>query len=149
MKNLGKAVKNLGWLETVPQWAKEKELQPTRRVLDHSEEERLLKELPLHLRRVVRFALETGLRKTTITSITMDMFNADNGILTIPPELLLKTRKPLVIKLNREARYLILNEEGFTEGKMGLRPLDLSRPIFTYKSRKFKNPAGSAWNSFD
>ena len=40
---------------------------------------------------------------------------------------------------------MFLNEEGFAEGKMGLRPLNLSRPIFTYKSRKFKNPAGSSW----
>ena len=142
---LGKAVRNLGWLESIPQWSKEKELQPSRGVLSPVDEKRLLMELPPHLKRVVRFALETGLRKSTITSLTMDMFNADNGILTIPPELLLKTRKPLVIKLNREARYLVLNEEGFTEDKMGLRPLNLSRPIFTYKSRKFKNPAGAAW----
>ncbi len=142
---LGKAVRDLDWLERVPQWAKEKELQPSRGVLSLVDEKRLLMELPPHLKRVVRFALETGLRKSTITSLTMDMFNADNGILTIPPELLLKTRKPLVIKLNREARYLVLNEEGFTEGRMGLRPLNLSRPIFTYKSREFKNPAGAAW----
>ena len=60
---LGKAVRNLDWLERVPQWAKEKELQPNRGVLSLADEQRLLKELPPHLKRVVRFALETGLRK--------------------------------------------------------------------------------------
>ena len=142
---LGKAVKNLGWLERVPQWTKEKELEPTRGVLSKPEEKRLLKELPTHLKRITRFALETGLRKSTITALTMDMFDPETGVLTIPAKLLLKTRKPLVIPISIKARSLVINEEGFSEGKLGLRFLDSNRPIFTYEGKAFKNPAGAAW----
>jgi integrase len=142
---LGKAVKNLGWLERVPQWTKEKELEPTRGVLSKPEEKRLLKELPPHLKRITRFALETGLRKSTITALTMDMFDPETGVLTIPAKLLLKTRKPLVIPISLKARSLVINEEGLSEGKLGLRILDPNRPIFTYEGKAFKNPAGAAW----
>ncbi len=142
---LGRAYRVLGWIDEVPYWQKEKELQPIRRVLTLEEEKRLLKELPPHLKRIVKFALATGLRKSTIVSLTMDMFNPESGILTIPSSLLQKTKQTLVIKLNREARFLILNDERFKRRGLTLGLCREDRPIFAYKGRKIKEPAGAAW----
>jgi len=75
----------------------------------------------------------------------MDMFDPETGVLTIPAKLLLKTRKPLVIPISIKARSLVINEEGLSESKLGLRILDPNRPIFTYEGKAFKNPAGAAW----
>lgn len=144
---LNRAVKNLQWMDSVPYWSKEIELEPNRKVLSKEEEKRLLRELPPHLRRITIFALETGLRKSTIVKLTMDMFDSNSGILTIPAELLLKTKKPLIIKLSIRARYLILEliEDKIRKQQFGLPQFHRKRNIFTYKRMPIKNPTGSAW----
>ena len=142
---LNRALRNLGWIDQPIIWAREKEIEPERKVLGKEEEKRLLKELPPHLRRIVEFALETGFRKTMIVSLTMDMLDLEKGILRIPARLNKKTGKNFEPRISKRAIELILEEEGSEEEKFGLRFLDPKRPIFTYKGKAIKNPAGSAW----
>jgi len=66
---------DLGWLEYPPKFKKHKEDQPEKQILTDSEEVRLLKELPNHLKRIVSFALETGLRKSTIVGLSYEMYD--------------------------------------------------------------------------
>ena len=142
---LNRALRNLGWIDQPIIWAREKEIEPERKVLGKEEEKRLLKELPSHLRRIVEFALETGFRKTMIVSLTMDMLDLEKGILRIPARLNKKTGKNFEPRISKRAIELILEEEGSEEEKFGLRFLDPKRPIFTYQGKAIKNPAGSAW----
>ena len=142
---LNRALRNLGWIDQPIIWAREKEIEPERKVLGKEEEKRLLKELPPHLRRIVEFALETGFRKTMIVSLTMDMLDLEKGTLKIPARLNKKTGKNFEPRISKRAIELILEEEGSEEEKFGLRFLDPKRPIFTYQGKAIKNPAGSAW----
>ena len=141
---LNKAVVDLGWLDKAPLWSKESEIKPIAKVLSAEEEERLLRELPSHLARVVKFALETGLRKSTIMGLTMDMYDNENRILRIPARLQ-KNRRELIIRVNQVAHELIIDEEGFSRGKFGLRLTQPERYIFTYQYKPFREPAGSAF----
>ena len=67
---LRKAEMDLGWLQKAPNWRKEQEHESQRHILTLKEEARLLVQLPAHTKRIVQFALETGLRKGTISKLT-------------------------------------------------------------------------------
>lgn len=142
---LNRAMRSLGWLESVPVWKKEKESEPIRKILKREDEPKLMAELPPHLQRIVEFALETGLRKTMIVSLTMEMFDKKRGTLKIPAHLNMKTGKSFEPRISKPAVELILQEEGTTNGQLGLRIANPKRPIFTYKGKAIKNPAGAAW----
>ena len=142
---LNRALRSLGWIDQPIIWAREKEIEPERKVLGKEEEKRLLKELPPHLRRIVEFALETGFRKTMIVSLAMDMLDLEKGILRIPARLNKKTGKNFEPRISKRAIELILQEEQSNEKKFDTRFLDPKRPIFTYQGKAIKNPAGSAW----
>jgi len=142
---LNKAVIDLGWLDYPPKFKKHKEEQPERKLLSIEEEKRLLKELPSHLRRIVSFALETGLRKSTIVQLTYQMYDQESRILRIPAKLT-KSKKDHNIPINLKAHNLIMFNKRGSIISQGL-GLDLKdRPIFTFNGKRIANPASSAWN---
>ena len=141
---LNKAVTDLGWLSQAPKFKKEKELEPPKKILSSYDQERLMSYLPSHLKRIVNFALNTGLRKSTIVNLNYDMYDYSKRILSIPAEIL-KTKKSLEIPLNAEAHKAIMNTE---YGSIHIRGLGIhlrQRPIFTYKGKQIKDPGASAW----
>lgn len=141
---LNRAVVDLGWLEYPPKFKKHKEDQPEKQILTKTEEIRLLKELPNHLKRIVSFALETGLRKSTIVRLTYEMYDYKSQILRIPAKLM-KTNKSHDIRVNLKAHNLIMfNKRGLVLNQ-GLGAYN-GRHIFTYKGNAIANPTSSAWN---
>ena len=66
--------------------------------------------LPPHLKRIVIFALNTGLRKSTIVNLNYDMYDFSERKLYIPAEIM-KTKKSLDIPLHSEAHKAIMNTE--------------------------------------
>tara|TARA_B100001093_G_scaffold183616_1_gene176282 strand:- start:112 stop:1098 length:987 start_codon:yes stop_codon:yes gene_type:complete len=139
-----KAVIELGWLEYPPKFKKHKEDQPDKQILTKEEEIRLLRELPDHLQRLVSFALETGLRKSTIVRLTYDMYDHKTHMLRIPAKLM-KAKKNHDMPVSLKAHNLIMfNKRGLVlnQGLGAFR----GRHIFTYQGKNIINPASSAWN---
>ena len=141
---LNKAVTDLGWLSQAPKFKKEKELEPPKKILNHHDQDRLIECLPSHLKRIVLFALNTGLRKSTIVNLNYDMYNSSKRLLSIPPELL-KAKRGLDIPLNFEAHKAIVNTEYGSIYSRGLGINLRQRPIFTYNGERIKDPGSSAW----
>jgi integrase len=139
-----KAVTDLGWLSQAPKFKKEKELEPPKKILSSYEQERLMTYLPPHLKRIVSFALNTGLRKSTIVNLNYDMYDYSKKILSIPAEIL-KTKKSLEIPLNSQAHKAIMNTEHGSINSRGLGIYLRQRPIFTYNGERIKDPGASAW----
>ena len=141
---LNKAVTDLGWLSQVPKFKKEKELEPPKKVLSAHEQEKLMRYLPPHLKRIVIFALNTGLRKSTIVNLNYDMYDFSERKLYIPAEIM-KTKKSLNIPLHLEAHKAIMNTEYGSIHTRGLGTYLKNRPIFTYNGKRIKDPGASAW----
>ena len=141
---LNKAVTDLGWLSQAPRFKKEKELEPPKKILTDYDQERLMKYLPGHLKRIVLFALNTGLRKGTIVNLNYDMYDSSGRFLSIPAELL-KAKKSLQIPINIEAHKAIMNTEYGSINSRGLGMHLKGRPIFTYNGKRILDPGSSAW----
>ena len=141
---LNKAVTDLGWLSQAPKFKKEKELEPPKNILSLYDQERLIGYLPPHLKRIVVFALNTGLRKSTIVNLNYDMYDCSKKILHIPAEII-KTKKSLDIPLNLDAHKAIINTEHGSIHTKGLGIYLKNRPIFTYNGSRIKDPGASAW----
>jgi len=141
---LNKAVTDLGWLSQAPKFKKEKELEPPKRILSSYDQDRFMKYLPQHLKRIVIFALNTGLRKGTIAKLNYDMYDYSKRVLSVPAEII-KTKKSLDIPLNTEAHKAIMNTEFGSIHSRGLGIHLRQRPIFTYNGERIKDPGASAW----
>ena len=141
---LNKAVTDLGWLAQAPKFKKEKELEPPKKVLSAYDQEKLMRYLPPHLKRIVIFALNTGLRKSTIANLNYDMYDFSERKLYIPAEIM-KNKKSLNIPLHLEAHKAIMNTEYGSIHTRGLGTYLKNRPIFTYNGKRIKDPGASAW----
>jgi integrase len=131
---LRKAERELNWIPKAPYLSRLKETKFNPTILSKELERELLYRLPPHLQAIVKFALQTGLRKTAIVGLTHDMFNAETKILHIPPRLN-KHGEGTKIPLTRKACQIIASQ-----------PLGgVYNQIFKYQGRPIKDPARSAW----
>jgi len=105
--------------------------------LDWGEQERLLKELPLYLRRMALFAVNTGCRDQEICKLTWDweieIPELETSVFIIPKE---KVK-------NREDRLVVLNSiaAGVVEEVRG----EHDTYVFTYKGRPIQRMYNRAW----
>lgn len=94
-----------GWIDAVPRVKRMEE--PKRvRYIEKEEAQRLLAELPPHLKDKVIFALSTGLRDANVRELEWDEVDLINRMVTIPPtkhKSGSKTGLPLSIPLNDTA----------------------------------------------
>ena len=141
---LNKAVTDLGWLSQAPKFKKEKELEPQKKILSTYEKDKLMRYLPPHLKRIVIFALNTGLRKSTIVNLNYDMYDHSKRMLHVPAEIM-KAKKSLEIPLNLQAHKVVMNNEHGHINSPGLGIHLRKRPIFTYNGERIKDPGASAW----
>lgn len=126
-----------GWIAGVPHIARLKE--PTKRVrwLTKEEAARLLAELPLHLARMARFALLTGLRQANVTGLRWSEVNLKTGTLTVHGDEA-KAGRTLNVPLNAEAIAVLESARDCpTHGHRVF--------VFTYKGADILQPNGQAW----
>jgi integrase len=85
--------------------------EPTRRVrwLQREEAERLLLELPPHLRAIAKFSLETGLRKANVTGLQWSQVDLVRRCAWVHPDQA-KARKAIAVPLSAAA-VLVLREQ--------------------------------------
>jgi integrase len=133
---LRRAVHDWEWLDRAPKIRFLHE--PTRRVrwLTREQAERLIVELPEHLAAMVRFSLETGLRKSNVTKLKWSQVDLENRKAWIHADQA-KSRKAIGVPLSSTA-VVVLRQQ------LGKHP----EYVFTYKG---KAPVfqvnGKAWKA--
>lgn len=94
------------WLESAPKIKLPKEPRNRVRWLTQDEASRLMRELPVHLVRMMRFAVSTGLRDQNVTRLRWQWVDIDRRALVLPPEVM-KNRQPFGLPLNDEAMAVL------------------------------------------
>jgi len=130
---LRKAANEWEWLDKAPYFRLLPE--PTRRIrwLTHEEATRLLAELPEHLQAMVRFSLETGLRKANVTGLLWSQVDLGRRCAWVHPDQA-KARKAIAVPLSNAAVVVI-------RGQIGKH----STHVFSYRGNPIDNPNNSAW----
>jgi integrase len=130
---LRKAVNEWDWLDKA--LAIRMLPEPKRRIrwLSRDEAERLLAELPEHLRAMARFSLATGLRRRNVMELEWSQVDLKRRRAWIHPDQA-KARKAIAVPLNAEA-MVVLREQA---GKHASR-------VFTYKGMPVKQVNTKAW----
>ncbi|PAV02366.1 integrase [Arsenophonus sp. ENCA] len=122
-----------GLLDKIPPIKLLKE--PTRRIrwLTEYEEKRLMVELPDHLKPIVNFALNTGLRMSNITNLKWSQVDMDRRQAWIHADES-KTNQAIGIPLNQAALTIIREQQGHHR-----------EYVFTYQGNRIKNADAKGW----
>jgi integrase len=107
------------------------------RFLTREEAAALLKQLPLHLKRMVHFSLLTGLRQANVTGLLWRHVDLNRAIAWIPGSTT-KSGEPITVQLQPEAVELL--REARECKKHGHEQI-----VFTYYGALVSYPAESAW----
>ncbi len=135
---LRRAVNEWEWLDRAPKIRFLHE--PTRRVrwLTRDEAETLLGQLPEHLAAMVRFSLETGLRKSNVTGLKWSQVDLVARKAWIHPDQA-KARKAIAVPLS-SAAVVLLREQ------LGKKREDKYREyVFVYHGKPVTQVNGKAW----
>ena len=130
---LRKSVREWQWLDRAPAVRMLKE--PTRRVryLTHEQAERLLPELPPHLRDMAAFSLQSGLRAANVTGLRWSAVDLDRRLAWVHPDEA-KARKAIPVPLNGEAVAVLQKQLG--------KHRDI---VFTFKGEAIQQVSTAAW----
>lgn len=101
--------------------------------LTREEADRLLKELPLHLRNISKMCLYTGLRSSNLTELVWTEVDIDRKLIIIGAEKA-KGKRPITVPLIPEAIILLEDLQGQHE-----------EYVFVYKGKPFTRVTNSAW----
>ncbi|MBA2656860.1 MAG: site-specific integrase [Tatlockia sp.] len=130
---LRKAHKDWGWLQSVPAFRMRKEDNRRIRWLTYTEANRLLIELPEHLRDMAVFTLSTGLRQSNVTELKWVNVDLIRCHALVHPEDS-KTGRALPVPLNQDALDILTKQKG-------------RHPeyVFTYKGHPITRCNNHAW----
>lgn len=132
---LRKASLEWEWLDKVPKIRLLPE--PTRRVrwITRQKADRLIQELPNHLKVMVQFSLETGLRQANVTGLQWSQVDLTRRCTWIHPDQA-KAKRAIAVPLSKTA-VVILREQ------IGKHPVN----VFTYFGKPIKQVNTKAWRS--
>lgn len=132
---LTKAHKEWEWIDKVPV-VRMRQVEKNRiRWLTVEEANRLLKELPQHLRDMATFSLATGLRAANVTGLKWADIDLDKHHAWIHPDQA-KTKKAIPVPLNKDALAILKAREG-------------KHPqfVFTYQNKRINKCSTRAWTN--
>ena len=132
---LRKAVHDWEWLERMPRVRLLPE--PRRRVrwLTRQEAARVIAQVPKHLVPVVRFSLETGLRRANVTGLQWSQVDLERRIAWIHPDQA-KARKAIAVPLSATAVTLLREQ-------LGKHPTN----VFAYRKKPLQQVNTKAWRA--
>ncbi|MDE3208850.1 MAG: site-specific integrase, partial [Pseudomonadota bacterium] len=130
---LNKAWKDWEWIDRIPKFRMLPEPKRRIRFITREEAERLLRQLPEHLRRMAIFALETGLRRANVTGLRWNQLDLERRIAWVHPDEA-KARKAIAVPLSRTAIAVIRECLGQHE-----------ESVFTYKGKRVMLTCTNAW----
>ena len=130
---LRKCVRDWQSLDRAPSVRMLKE--PTRRIryLTRSEADRLLAELPEHLRDMATFSLASGLRAANVTGLCWSAVDLDRRLAWVHPDEA-KARKAIPVPLNGEAISILQKQIGKHR-----------EVVFTFKGKRVEQVSTAAW----
>ena len=130
---LRKCVREWQWLDRAPTVRMLKE--PTRRIryLTHAEADRLLVELPQHLRDMAAFSLASGLRAANVTGLRWSAVDLDRRLAWVHPDEA-KARRAIPVPLNGEAVAVLQKQIGKHR-----------EVVFTFKGKSVEQVSTAAW----
>lgn len=130
---LRKCVREWQWLDRAPTVRMLKE--PTRRIryLTRPEADRLLAELPPHLRDMAAFSLASGLRAANVTGLRWSAVDLDRRLAWVHPDEA-KARRAIPVPLNGEAVAVLQKQIG--------KHLEV---VFTFKGKPVEQVSTAAW----
>ena len=130
---LRRAANEWDWLDRVPRVRMLPE--PKRRVrwLTRDEADRLIDELPKHLKAMVRFSLETGLRRSNVTGLEWSQVDLARRTAWIHPDQA-KARKAIAVPLSAAAVVLLREQIG-----------KHSTHVFSYRGNPVRQVNTKAW----
>ncbi len=130
---LRKALREWQWLDRGPAVRMLKE--PTRRIryLTHEEADRLMLELPPHLRDMAAFSLTSGLRAANVTGLRWSAVDIDRRLAWVHPDEA-KARKAIPVPLNGEAVAILQKQIGKHR-----------EVVFTFKGKPVEQLSTAAW----
>lgn len=130
---LRKCVREWQWLDRAPTVRMLKE--PTRRIryLTHLEADRLLAELPQHLRDMASFSLASGLRAANVTGLRWSAVDLDRRLAWVHPDEA-KARRAIPVPLNGEAVAVLQKQIGKHR-----------EVVFTFKGKPVEQVSTAAW----
>lgn len=108
---LRKAHKEWGWLQVVPAVRMRKEDNHRIRWLTYREADRLIKELPTHLKDMALFTLATGLRQSNVTDLKWCDVDLTRCHALVHPEDS-KTGRAIPVPLNQDAIDILTRQKG-------------------------------------
>ena len=103
------------------------------RWLTRDEADQLMAELPPHLAAMVRFSLETGLRRTNVTMLEWSQVDMERRTAWIHPDQA-KARKAIPVPLTATALFVLRQQQG-----------KHPQYVFTYRGHPVKQPNNWAW----
>lgn len=130
---LNRAHKEWGWLEHMPVVRMRKEESRRIRWLTKEETNRLLNELPLHLKNMTIFTLATGLRESNVTQLKWSQVDLKREHALIHPDES-KTKRAIPVPLNKQALSIIQSQKGKN-----------SVYVFTYQGNPVTRCNNHAW----
>jgi integrase len=130
---LNTALKEWEWIDSVPTIKQLPEPQGRIRWLTHAEADRLIRELPEHLKYMVRFALATGLRESNITKLKWDQVDMPRKCAWIYADQA-KGQRSISVPLNDEALSVVRAQIG-KNGEF----------VFTYNGVPVQRANNHAW----
>lgn len=131
---LTKAHKEWEWIDKVPA-IRMRQVEKNRiRWLTPEEANRLLSELPSHLRDMAAFSLATGLRAGNVTGLKWSNLDLNKRHAWIHPDEA-KTKKAIPVPLNDNAIAILVNRQGLDK-----------EFVFTYQGKKIQKCSTRAWS---
>lgn len=99
------------WIDKIPKIRLFSETQRRVRWLKREEAQRLLSELPPHLRDMAQFSLATGLRQRNVSHLRWDQVDVERAVAWIHPDQA-KARRAIAVPLNQDAVMVLKRRMG-------------------------------------
>ena len=131
---LRKAANEWEWLDREPKVRMYRENDRRVRFLVREEADRLIRELPMHLAEMSRFALATGLRRANITGLEWSQVNLEERLAWIHADQA-KGKKAIAVPLNKDAIDVLKRQ-------IGKHPTR----VFSYNGKPVFQTSTKAWH---
>lgn len=130
---LRKCAREWEWIDKAPTIRLLKE--PSRRIrfLTQEQAQRLLAELPEHLREMATFTLATGLRRSNVTGLTWQQIDLNRKMAWVHPDQA-KARRAIPVPLNDAAMEVLKRQAGRHASR-----------VFSYEGRPITQCSTAAW----
>lgn len=137
IRRIFRAAKKWGWIDGIPDFPTYKE-ESRELALNAKEAELFINLLPPYMANMCGFSLATGLRRHNVTHLKWQHYKKEKKELFIPANET-KNDEPLIIPLNKQARYILKQQQDLDKVWVFPSPVRKGRPMKYVVNKSFKN----------